>query len=204
MYLLCTSDTTREKTLCDIVTLFILFRSIIWYMSALIERAKANSEAYESLYIKLYTPIYRFLYFRLLNKEVAEDLTHDVFVQIYSSETVFESEDHERRYFFTAARNRLIDYLRKKKDVPLDEEFVANVPDTTRSDDVAVSRESQLLVRKLLAQLSEDQYTALTLKYIEDKDTEEIALIMDKSLEAVRQLQSRGMHTLREKSKDYE
>ena len=173
-------------------------------MSAMIEQAKNNAEAYETLYIRLYTPIYRYLYFRLRDQEIAEDLTHDVFVQIYTAQVIFDSEEHERRFFFTSARNRLIDYLRKKKDLPLDEGVAESIPDSVQSDDGAQRREDTNLITKLLSTLPEDQYTVLVLRYIDDKTTREIADSMDKSEEAVRQIQSRALKTLREQTQHYE
>ena len=75
-----------------------------------------DSEAFGLLYSKYFVPVFRYIYLRLKNKEEAEDLAQTVFLRVYKSLTRFRDQGKEPlAYFFTIARNAIIDYWRKKK-----------------------------------------------------------------------------------------
>ncbi len=61
---------------------------------------------------------------------------------------------------------------------------------------MALLKEQSSIVRECLGKLTEDQRTVITLRFIEDRTTEEIAEIVGKNETAVRQLQVRGLRTL--------
>jgi RNA polymerase sigma-70 factor (ECF subfamily) len=161
----------------------------------------------ERMYSMLYQPIYRYVYWRVRNHEIAEDLTHDVFLKIYASKPMFESPEHERRVLFVSARNRLIDHFRKRTDEVLDERVAENIPDLEESsstDRQAITREEREVVLRLLARLPEESYSVVVWKFIERKETSEIATLLGKSEDAVRQIQSRALRTLRVYAHDTE
>ena len=161
----------------------------------------------ERMYTELYRPIYRYVYWRVRDREVAEDLTHDVFLKIYASKPVFESPDHERRVLFVSARNRLFDHFRKHTDEVLDSQVAENIPDlgeSSSTDRQAITREERQVVLRLLARLPEESYSVVVWKFIEGKETSEVAALLGKSHDAVRQIQSRALRTLRGYAQDTE
>ena len=78
----------------------------------LMELAKGgDSEAFGHIYHLYLTPVYRFIYFRLRNKEEAEDLTQTVFLKVYQSIHAFQVKNQSPlAYFLTIARNTVIDH----------------------------------------------------------------------------------------------
>ncbi|OGN28143.1 MAG: hypothetical protein A3A33_02195 [Candidatus Yanofskybacteria bacterium RIFCSPLOWO2_01_FULL_49_25] len=168
----------------------------------LIERAKAgDSEAFETLYLLYLAPLYRYVYFRVLSKEEAEDLVQSVFLKVYRSLPNYRQQGKEPlAFFYTVARNAIIDYQRKKRELLGDtgdvieqiadeesEVFTALIPD----------RYQQGAIREALLQLSDDQREVVLMKFMQDMDYAEIASAMDKSEVAVRQIQSRALKALR-------
>jgi RNA polymerase sigma-70 factor (ECF subfamily) len=167
----------------------------------LIESAKAgDSEAFGTLYQLYYTPVYRYIYLRTKSKTQAEDITQTVFLKVYKTLGRWEAtESSPLAYFFTVARNSIIDHWRKESHGTVyDDEVVRDFDGQEGSavDDFE-KRETEEIVHSALGILTEDQQEVMRLKFISDLSTAEIARMLDKSEEAVRQLQSRALKLLR-------
>jgi RNA polymerase sigma-70 factor (ECF subfamily) len=167
----------------------------------IVEKAKSgNMDAFSYLYETYFMPLYRYVYFRVGNKEDAEDLTQDIFVKIYLSFLRYsDSGKSPLAYFYTIARNTVIDYRRKKKILVADDEFftLADSADTPLEE--AMKKENADMVRAGIARLPESEQDVVVLRFMSDLSTKEIASTLGKSEEAVRQLQSRGLQSLRKK-----
>ncbi len=165
-----------------------------------VERAKqGDHEAFSLLYSEYYVPVYRYIYARVKRKEQTEDLVQDVFVKIYKSVGSLNPQAASPlAYFYTIARNTLIDHWRKKTiQSESDDEFLASIPDPSPTAlEAARLREDADLLRACLSKLTAEQQEAVTLRYVSELSNKEIAAIMDKNETAVRQLQVRALRTL--------
>ncbi|MBP6854719.1 MAG: RNA polymerase sigma factor [Candidatus Pacebacteria bacterium] len=168
----------------------------------LIELAKAgNNEAYGKLYELFYTPIYRYLYFRLKDKEEASDLSQTVFLKVYKVlDTVEVSKNEPLAYFYTVARNTLIDYRRKKKDLYiLDNEEMPDIPSSEIGIEESIDSQIEFAgVEKAMQNLTEEQREVITMRFIHDMSYKEISETLGKREDAIRQLQSRALKILKE------
>lgn len=97
--------------------------------------------AFQSLFLKMYSPLCQFCVKFVGVNEVAEELVSDVFY------TIWKNRDRiivasPKAYLFTAVRNRGYDYLRKiKKSVWCDLDRASEVTDTTDSEDRLIGKE---------------------------------------------------------------
>lgn len=157
-----------------------------------------------NIYEQLYTPIYRYFFGRTLNKELSLDLTQDVFLKVYRHLKGGESlENLPRSYFFTIARNTLIDEWRRKKSTNLSEEQLENLPGGERGDKLALDRETKEVVDRALSRLDEDAREIISWRYLAGLSNAEIAELTGRSEDALRQIQSRALRSLREEFKRY-
>lgn len=164
----------------------------------LIARAKdGDRDAFGELYAEYFTPIWRYIFYRVRSREETEDLVQNVFIKAFQSVGRFEQQRVDPlAYFYTIARNTLIDYWRKKKDIPL--EHVELVRDNNTDPHVLVEQmEMRTLAQKAIAKLEGDQREVIVLRFINDMSVRETAHIMGKSEAAVRQMQLRAIKTLR-------
>ena len=169
----------------------------------LMQRAReGDQQAFSLLYQHYLTPIYRYLYFRMLHREDAEDLLQTVFLKAYQALPRFTEKGKDPlSFFYTIARNAVIDHRRKKREALMDEsdDIALHLADDAPGiAELAIRRSEGALVREALKSLSDDQREVLTLKYINDLSNQEIAQLIGKQEPAVRQLQSRGLRALRE------
>lgn len=172
-------------------------------LKTLFEGARLGKEsAKEEIYKYFYSPIYRYFFLRTQKDEEAVDLAQTSFVKFYGNLDKLNETSSLPSFIFTIARNTLIDYWRRKgtrKTIVSDEVVMIEGENKAES-----SPNLGLDFKEMIRELSEDQKEAITLRYVEDLPIKDIANIMGKSEEAVRQLLSRGIKALRKNSQQYE
>jgi RNA polymerase sigma-70 factor (ECF subfamily) len=165
----------------------------------LLERARAYDEdALGELYDQYAPLIYAYLYRRVHDAQLAEDLTGEVFVRVLQA---IQSEQfwHTsfRGWLYRIAHNLVVDHYRKQPPVPmlaLDEKLVAAQGDPASALAEKLSRQGLLAA---ISQLTLDQQQVLVLRFGEQLAAREVAEVMDKSVGAVEALQHRALTALR-------
>ena len=158
-----------------------------------------DTSAFGALYEEHAPAIHRFLRRRMDGPdEVVEDLTAEVFVKVYEKLERYE----ERGLPFTAwlyriARNHLIDHLRRWPRVATSSLAKAGeVPE--QASQRATARVLDLRVLEpALARLPVEQRRTVELRFLHGLSVAETAALMDRSDEAVKKLQARGLVNLR-------
>jgi RNA polymerase sigma-70 factor, ECF subfamily len=168
---------------------------------ALLERAsRAEPAALGALYDQYADRIYAYVYHRVGQAEVAEDLTGQVFMRMLEAirtgrgwRTSFSG------WLYRIAHNLVIDYYRRRGRVTLvDIDDAAPVKathgDPARSAETLLDRE---YLRAALFQLTEEQAQVITLRFMEERSIAEVANLMDKTEGAIKALQYRAVLSLR-------
>lgn len=165
-----------------------------------IKAQNGENSAFADLYETLYKPVYRYIYLRTREKNIAEDIAQDTFIKFYSNLEKFENKkDSPLAFLFTVARNSIIDHYRKEnRSTPTDEETLLKKVDKATQDDFLKKKENINLAELAMSLLEGDQKEAVMLKFISGMENEEIGKIINKSEEAVRQIQSRGIKKIKE------
>lgn len=170
--------------------------------SRLIEQArKGDQRAFEEVYNAWYTPLYRFIRMRTnIATEDAEDLTQTVFMKFYESciKASYVNES-PRALLYQIARTSIIDEWRKHRHAPVaNDEIVMRASDTEHdTSDLVREEEMKELVQTALVSLRDEQREIVTLRYLQELSSDEIAKIVGKSSEAVRQTLSRALKVMR-------
>ena len=164
--------------------------------------AKGDAAAFATLYETYLNPIYRFIYVRVRTPELAEDLTQTVFLKAWQALPNLAEREHSfSSWLYTIARNTVIDHWKKKKDIIVGDESPIwyTVADTRPTpNEIAEKNEEARFVLTLLDALTDEQRELILLRFIEDKTTEEIAVLMNRRPDAIRALQYRALQTLRD------
>ncbi len=165
----------------------------------LLERARQYDEAALGELYDRYAPrIYAYIYRRVGDACLAEDLTGDVFVrmiQAVQAERLWHTSF--QAWLYRIAHNLVVDYYRRRPPVTeleLDEQLV------TAEDDPAsavAERLSQRSLRAAVSRLTSDQQQVLVLRFGEGMKAREAAEVMNKSTGAIEALQHRALATLR-------
>jgi RNA polymerase sigma-70 factor (ECF subfamily) len=184
--------------------------------AALMLRVKqGDSEAFTLLVDKYKQPVMNLAYRTLRDVTEAEDLAQNVFVQVYKSARRYEPSAKFSTWLFTIARNLCLNEIRRRARHPaesLDQthDEMDDQPLHQVEDRRAASAPEQLLHGELeekiahtLAELPENQRTALLLCRQEELSYEQIAAVLGCSLSATKSLIHRGRETLKTKLKPY-
>ena len=106
-----------------------------------------------------YDKIYRYCYFKVNQREIAEDITQVTFLRFLESSD-YVNTGKAIQYLYTIARNLCVDEYRKRKMELLDEEVV----DSNAEDDMI----TRVSVRMALAELDEADRELLLLRYVNE------------------------------------
>jgi RNA polymerase sigma-70 factor (ECF subfamily) len=164
-----------------------------------LSRVKAgDAQALEEMYDAYAPRIYRFLYSRLGDAHLAEDLTGDVFLRALAALRSGRFADEElSAWLFQIARNRLIDHFRRSPPGAIE------VWDETLGDEleeVGSAMEDALVaewLRHALSYLSPEQKQVIHLRFGEGLSAIEVADVLGSNAAAVRALQYRALTALR-------
>ena len=161
---------------------------------------RAEPAALGILYDQYVERIYAYIYHRVGQADLAEDLTGQVFMRMLEAvrtgrgwRTSFSG------WLFRIAHNLVIDHYRRKHratlvDIDDAEPVQAQAGDPVRSVENQYERER---LRTALAKLTEEQSQVISLRFLEDLSIAEVAAIMEKTEGAVKALQYRAILALR-------
>ena len=166
---------------------------------ALLERARAYDEdALGELYDEYAPLIYAYLYRRVQDTQLAEDLTGEVFVRMLQAIQARQSwHTSFRGWLYRVAHNLVVDHYRRQPPapmLPLDERLVADQDDP---ESAVAERLSHRRLRSAISRLTPDQQQVLALRFGEQLTAREVGEVMGKSVSAVEALQHRGLAALR-------
>jgi RNA polymerase sigma-70 factor (ECF subfamily) len=156
-----------------------------------------DSQDFEQAYLTYAEKIYRFLYWQTRDQALAEDLTGEAFSRAWRRRDSF-SDGSVQAWLFQIARNLLIDYRRKRKELPLDES--GEIMGSLQQDGVAAQavRADQIWqMHQAIDTLPDNLRGVTVLRFIEELSVREVAEILDLSEGNVRVLQFRALQRLR-------
>lgn len=168
--------------------------------SELISRAKnGDAVVIGALYERFRLSIFRYLYYRLGDQQMAEDLTSEVFLRMIRSLPGLNPKSVSfQAWLFRIARNLAIDHYRKmsiRDHVQLDEDVISRDEDIDTSLDKNLTSER---LRRALSRLNPDQRDVIVLRFVADMPITQVAQALHKSEDSVKGLQRRGLSTLRQ------
>ena len=162
---------------------------------ALLVRARAGDpDAFAELVRTHQGSVFSIGYRMLNQRDAAEDLAQDVFLQLYRKLDHIESLEHLGFWLRRVAANLAIDWIRRLPHTttqPLDEGAAVEAPH--REEDPFMSRE----LERLLGELSPSARAVMLLRYQEDLDVAEVGAALDMPVNTVKSHIKRSLTQLR-------
>jgi RNA polymerase sigma-70 factor, ECF subfamily len=162
----------------------------------LVARAKQRDpDAITEIYTHHSPAIYRYIRRRIPEHETAEDLCSDVFVKMLEKIDRYEERGWPiSAWLYRIAHDRTIDMYRKQKHQTVPLEAWAGVTDDLEEQVVRKIEAEDL--HEMLAFLTKEQRSVLTLRFLADQDIQRVAEYLGRSEGAVKALQHRGITAL--------
>jgi RNA polymerase sigma-70 factor, ECF subfamily len=166
-------------------------------MDNLIVRAKTRDpEALTEIYHRYHAGIERYIYQRIHDLELAEDIAADVFVRMLEGIDRFEDRGWPiSAWLYRIARDRSIDVLRRQsKRVTVPIEPWHSLADGPEESVIRTMEHDEL--RPLLDGLTSDQRSVLELRFWGELDIQTTAAKLDRTEGAIKALQHRAVDAL--------
>ena len=164
----------------------------------LVEAAKKDPSRFAELYELNFARVYAFIARRVGDRDVAQDLTSDVFHKALASIQSFEWRGVPfAGWLLRIAANMIVDRSKRSgREVSAQDQD--DVPDPgTQPNLEEIDQHARLF--RLVEQLPPDQRRVIGMRFAEEKSIREIANELGRSEGAVKQLQFRALQNLRER-----
>lgn len=160
-----------------------------------------NQNDIASIYDNNFERIYKFFYYKTLNKDIAEDLTSDTFLTFVNLLNEHKDINNINAFLYGVAKNIFMQYLRKKyqEGIPfssMPEDFEDYTAEVVRENENAETSEERLL--KVLDKIPSKQRDVIYLRFIEKLSLEEITVRLGKDMNYVKTTQKRGLKSLKQ------
>ena len=163
----------------------------------LIEAAQQDPSRFAELYEQHFHRVYAYVARRVHERAEAQDLTAHVFQQALSNLDKYKWRGAPfSAWLYRIAANAIADQARRKS-LELDHQNNVESEPAPPIDLEQVERQARVF--RAVDQLPEDQRRVVMLRFGEEKSIREIAEQMGRTEGAIKQLQFRGLETLRSK-----
>ena len=147
----------------------------------LVLRALTQADALGQLYESYYERIFRFCVHRLFDKEIAEDVTSTIFLEIAKNIRRFSgnTEQDFESWLYAIAANHSNSYIRKNsRRIKLLEKEARSTKLTTEDDKENSLETEWPRLHEAIARLKPEHQTIITLRFFENMPYEKIAQIL--------------------------
>lgn len=159
-----------------------------------------DEEAFGRLYDKYVAAIYRFVSFRVGSKEIAEDLSAEVFLKTWQYLKQGDRQiENVKALLYRIAANTVIDHYRQggNEYLALSEDIWNQIIDQVSLSDEAQKKDDLRQVYQAIKALAPTDRELVLMRYSNDLSVKEIADILGKNPGAVRTALHRALKTLK-------
>jgi len=172
----------------------------------IIRAQQGDSQAIGEIYECYRINIFRYLYYRTGDGQTADDLTSEVFLRMIRSLSSYRKQEVAfLAWLFQIAHNLLTDHYRKmsyRNHLELEDQQM--VLHESGSHPHGEARLNSLALRQALERLNEEQRDVIVMRFVTGMPISEVAQALNKSEDAVKGLQRRGLAALRDVLTDWE
>lgn len=158
-----------------------------------------DGEAFGKLYDRYVDMVFRFIYFRVNDRALAEDFTSETFLRALRRISTISYQGRDiGAWFITIARNIVLDHLKSARH-----RLELTTADTIEGKEQVASTEEAVLdvlqserLMQAVAQLGDEQRECVMLRFVHGLSVSETASVMGKNDGAIKALQHRAVRKL--------
>lgn len=168
---------------------------------------EGDKEAFSVFYRHNYRRLYSYGVSLGMNNEVIDDIIQELFVKLYTRPQLIKDFSTIQAFLFVSVRNAFVNHEKqRKKYLGLDEFENFELSYSVENTQIEEQEELDALkekIRKIIAGLTPRQKEIIYLRFLHQKEYEEIAQIMGMSEQAARNLTYRAMEKIRKENSDF-
>jgi len=144
--------------------------------------------------------IYKHIFFRVSNKELAEDITSETFLKAWNYISEGQNVENFKNFIYRIAHNMIVDHYRQKPHVPLSFDALQEM-EGDKIEPIAELKENTTIdleiLKSKLENLPLNYKEMIIMRYIDDLDIKEIKKITGKSFANIYVTIHRGLKMLK-------
>lgn len=142
----------------------------------LIAMRQGNQDAYSKVYAHYQKPLCEFLGALTRSREDAEDITHDVFINVWENREKLDPDQGIRRYLYAVAKHLAMRYFRQKKNDGHYRQYNGMKPSKDiATDEILFAKEADALIDKVITRMPRIRGQIFEMYYKEDLSYDQIA-----------------------------
>jgi RNA polymerase sigma-70 factor (ECF subfamily) len=142
--------------------------------------ARGDRDAMHVLFTRHRIKVFRFVQRMVRNEPTAEDLTADVFLDVWRNAAGFAGRAAVATWILAIARFKALSVLRRRRESALDETAAARIEDSSANPEAALAaKHDGEVLRVCLDRLSSDHREVIDLVYYHEKSIDEVAQIVN-------------------------
>lgn len=159
----------------------------------ILQIADGNKSALGELYDLIKTDVFSFAFVKTKNKQIAEDIMQDTFVQVYKNACLYKNQGKPMAWIITVEYNLIRRHFQlEKRTVNLDESF----ENTPSNENLEKRVTDNAFLQQMFDILSEEERSIVTLHVVSGLKHKEIAKIYEKPLATVLSKYNRAIKKL--------
>ena len=157
---------------------------------------QGDDNAFDLFVHKYYQEILSYCYHHCFDQTYAEDLTQETFIRFFTKLSDYHYKGKTLNYLYTIAGNLCKDYLKKTKEILLEENesLEGNQAEENQTEQIL----NRVLIEQILEQLPDDSREVLTLYYFQELKLTEISDTLQIGLPLVKYRLQKARKQLRE------
>jgi RNA polymerase sigma-70 factor (ECF subfamily) len=141
--------------------------------------ADGGRNAMHMFYSRHNLRVYRFVLRIVRNATLAEDLTSQVFLDVWRTARQFERRSQVSTWLLSIARFKALTALRQRRHEDIDQEHVLEIADQSDTPETSLERsKTSAILRACIAKLSAAHREIINLVYYHEKSVEEAGAII--------------------------
>jgi RNA polymerase sigma-70 factor (ECF subfamily) len=141
--------------------------------------ARGDEAALKALFLRHQNRVFRFIQRIVRNEAVAEELTNEVFLDVWQHAQSYEGRSSVTTWILAMAHNRAVSALRKRREEAWNEDEASQIPDGADNSEVVVQKADKgRLLRQCVEALPADQREIMDLVYYHERSIAEVSTIL--------------------------
>ena len=123
--------------------------------------------------------VFRFLARRLRNDALAEEITNEVFAEVWLNANKFEQRSNVSTWLLAIAHNRMVSTLRKRREASWDEDQANELVDEADNPEVTAQKNDKgKIIRQCLDRLTAAHREIIDLVYYHEQSITDVSVIL--------------------------
>jgi RNA polymerase sigma-70 factor (ECF subfamily) len=160
---------------------------------------QGNVDLFEQLFKYYYEHLVLFAFRYVKNRQAAEDVVHDVFINIWNNRKKLDFSLNFKSYLYSSVRNQSLKYIKNSNKVEKTTLDVVFIPSEDMPDNIIIKDEFEKAIADAISNLPDRRQEIFCMHRFDNLSYSEIAMALEISVKTVENQMGSALKFLRKK-----